>query len=140
MNPATWRISDAHALPACKQQLAALLRARGAGEEAVSDALLAAEEILVNILQHARLSAGQAAELHCKTKGCACLTFIDTGVAFNPLTDIPAANLNADDATRAGGGFGFHLARSLAARIEYHRRDGQNVLTITMPAFTTVSP
>lgn len=63
------------------------------------------------------------------TRG-AMITFIDTGVAFNPLeAPEPDVSLSADK--RQEGGLGIFLAKKLVDEMHHERVDGRNILRIT---------
>ncbi len=57
------------------------------------------------------------------------LTFIDSGVAFNPL-DAPEPDVTIPLAERPIGGLGMFMVKKMTDRITYERRDGQNILTL----------
>ncbi len=54
----------------------------------------------------------------------------DNGVAFNPLKDAPIPDLDAPVATRAIGGLGVHIVRTVMDEVHYRREDGKNFLTL----------
>lgn len=93
------------------------------------------EEVLVNVINYA-YPAGVAGEItlttrYDKNSGILIFEISDSGVAFDP-TETPVPDLDAPAEDRPIGGLGIHLARTLADGIEYHRRDGRNILTITI--------
>ena len=55
----------------------------------------------------------------------------DDGIAYNPL-DAPAPRFDLPLEQRRIGGLGVHIMKTLAASVEYERRDSRNRLTITM--------
>ena len=58
------------------------------------------------------------------------LTFIDSGVPYNPLVkEDPNTALSANE--RQIGGLGIYLVKKTMDDMTYSYRDGQNVLTIT---------
>ena len=58
------------------------------------------------------------------------ITFIDSGVAFNPLeAPEPDVSLGAD--RRKEGGLGIFLAKKLVDEMHYERVDGKNILRVT---------
>ncbi|WP_309382451.1 ATP-binding protein [Cerasicoccus frondis] len=126
-------------LSECKSCLADFLRDASTPEGAVADALLAAEEIIINVLQHASLPEGGVIELSCTVRGSVLMTIVDPCAQFNPLLEVPQPDLAADDAVRVEGGFGFYIVREIAESIEYNRRGNRNVLSVKMPAFSTIS-
>jgi len=57
------------------------------------------------------------------------VTFIDSGIAYNPLEkDDPDVTLSAED--RKIGGLGIFIVKKTMDKIEYSYKDGKNILTI----------
>ena len=88
------------------------------------------DEILSNIVHYAygmgigsvtvRIEAMQ-------DEGGVMITFIDTGVAFNPL-EAPEPDISLSADMRKDGGLGIFLARKLVDEMTYERVDGCNIL------------
>lgn len=58
-----------------------------------------------------------------------CITFIDNGVAYDPLSkEDPDVTLSAEE--RGIGGLGIYLVKKTMDAIEYRYENGQNILTI----------
>ena len=57
------------------------------------------------------------------------ITFIDSGVPFNPL-ERSAPDTHVPLERRSIGGLGIHLVRKTMDGMEYEYKDGKNVLTI----------
>lgn len=58
------------------------------------------------------------------------ITFIDSGMPFNPLLkEDPDVTLPAEK--RQIGGLGIYLVKKSMDSMDYHREDGRNILTIT---------
>ena len=57
------------------------------------------------------------------------LTFIDTGVAYNPL-DAPEPDVTLDADERQTGGLGVYLVRKTMDEVSYEHVDGRNILRI----------
>lgn len=57
------------------------------------------------------------------------LTFIDSGVPFNPL-ERSAPDTHVPLERRSIGGLGIHLVRKTMDGMEYEHKDGKNILTI----------
>ena len=93
---------------------------------------IAVEEIFVNIASYAYGSdTGDAVirltDLH-DPEGIA-VTFIDEGVAFDPLKKAdPDVTLNAEE--RGIGGLGIYMVRKSMDAMEYRREDFRNILTL----------
>ena len=54
----------------------------------------------------------------------------DNGLAFDPLTDAPAPDLESSVASRPLGGLGVHLVHTLMDEVHYQRENGMNRLTM----------
>ena len=94
---------------------------------------LAVEEIFVNIANYAYAPGKGTAtillELQ-KEPFLMTITFIDHGVAYNPLEkEDPDVNLSA--AERPIGGLGIFLTKEIMDHVSYEYKDGQNYLTLT---------
>jgi len=101
-------------------------------EEAASRLELVAEEAFVNIARHAYPSGNGDVEITVRTAdGRAVIVFSDSGVPFDPMS-APDPDIDSDTADRPIGGLGIHLMRKNTEKIEYVRRDGRNVLTVTV--------
>ncbi len=92
---------------------------------------LAAEEILVNIINHAYPNESGEINIACtpaenSAAGLA-LEIRDTGLPFNPLEkEDPDISLPMED--RQIGGLGIFLARKVMDEISYERRGDTNIL------------
>ena len=54
----------------------------------------------------------------------------DDGHAFNPLSDAPAPDLDAEVEDRTVGGLGIHLVRTMMDEVHYQRQQNKNCLTL----------
>ena len=93
---------------------------------------VAAEEIYVNIAHYAYAPETGTATLRLELQEeppAVKLTFLDSGMPFNPLdrTD-PDVSLPAEE--REIGGLGIFMTRKSMDDLRYEFRDGQNVLTL----------
>jgi len=62
-------------------------------------------------------------------ENCVSITFIDSGMAYNPLEkDDPDITLSAED--RNVGGLGIFIVKNTMDDVSYRYEDGQNILTI----------
>ena len=59
----------------------------------------------------------------------ASITFLDSGIPFDPLSQA-APDINAPAEARAVGGLGIYLVRKTMDRVDYRYADGKNILTI----------
>lgn len=125
-------------LPATEENMPRLLdwvqeaaEAAGLDHAASLEMLLAAEEMIVNIVHYAypkgageiRLDAGEAAG------GGFRLRIEDQGVAFNPL-DRPDPDTSASLEDRPIGGLGIMLSRLKTDSLRYERVGGANVVVM----------
>lgn len=59
------------------------------------------------------------------------ITFIDNGVAYNPLSaEAPDITLSAEE--RQIGGLGIHMVKKMTGNIEYARENDENILKLTV--------
>jgi anti-sigma regulatory factor (Ser/Thr protein kinase) len=109
--------------------IAQALRENGFTAKAVTQMLLAAEEIFINIARYAYDGEGSV-EIAVSTEGeSAVVAFADSGKPYNPLEETePDVTLSADD--RPMGGLGIFMARRLTDAMEYERIGGRNILRI----------
>ncbi|MBE9561052.1 MAG: ATP-binding protein [Proteobacteria bacterium] len=99
-------------------------------DEIYNDLRLVVEEAFVNIASYAYTEKNEQPviiELS-STSSEISITFTDTGVAFDPLTD-PAECKDTDD--HCEGGMGIHIITSLTDHQEYNRVGQSNVFTVT---------
>ncbi len=131
-----WRLTAAARLsevPRVQESVGAILRGRGVPSRVIDDCLLIVEEVVANVVTHAYgEDPRQQLELVVRVaaEGQVRLRFADDGPAFDPLGH-PPPDLEAPLDERPVGGLGVWLVRQLAARCDYARENGQNVLTIT---------
>ena len=106
-------------------------RKHGLTEEAVSDAQLVLEEVVVNSICHGFTEEGDhRVEVRIAlTGGDLILTTLDDGIPFNPL-DAPPADVDAPIEDRPIGGLGIHLVRNLMDSVTYERTDDGNRLVM----------
>lgn len=94
---------------------------------------VAVEEIYVNIANYAYAPGnGKAYISVCPNPETASVTieFRDNGVPFDPLAKAdPDVTLSAEE--RKIGGLGIYMVKKSMDAMEYSRKDGQNILTIT---------
>jgi anti-sigma regulatory factor (Ser/Thr protein kinase) len=95
-----------------------------------NDLRLVIEEAFTNIINHAytdNKSHTVTVELN-NTESAIVITFTDTGIEFDPLTDCGELDEKAD---HGEGGMGMHIIKSLTDSQEYHRINQHNVFTVT---------
>ena len=92
---------------------------------------VATEEVYVNIASYAYApGSGMATiRLELTQEPAVVLTFIDSGVAFNPLEkEDPNVNLPAEE--RQIGGLGIFMTKKTMDEVRYERAGDRNVLTL----------
>jgi anti-sigma regulatory factor (Ser/Thr protein kinase) len=106
----------------------------GVTPERAMQLVIALDEILTNIMTHGRLGSGDGIAVTVEAKAGALSAVVeDPGPPFDPLRDAPPPVLSGSVAERPIGGLGLHIAKTLARRIEYERRDGRNRLSLELP-------
>ena len=93
---------------------------------------VSAEELFVNIANYAYAPGTGKATVrfeHLDDPRRAAITFIDSGLEFNPLAK-PDPDLSLSVEDRPIGGLGIFMAKNYMDRITYERKDGKNVLRI----------
>ena len=94
---------------------------------------VAVEEIFVNIASYAYGQETGMATIRIKIMddtNTAVITFIDSGIPFNPLDkEDPDVTLKAEE--RNIGGLGIYMTKKSMDDLSYEYKDGQNILTIT---------
>ncbi len=105
---------------------------KGFSAEAVYHVCLAAEEALVNVINHAypKASPGDLAVQVASSDAFPLILEIrDQGAAFNPLS-LPDPDLDADVSRRKVGGMGVFLIRRMTDEVRYRRERDTNFLTL----------
>ena len=106
------------------------LKDMNCGKKALMQISMAVDEIFSNIALYAYQGAPGEATVQIEEEGdCAKLTFIDSGIPYNPLAkEDPDTTLDAEK--RAIGGLGIFLVKKTMDDMFYTRTENQNVLTI----------
>ena len=110
--------------------LTGYIKAIEISDEIYNDLRLATEEAFVNIANYAYAGKNDqiiTIELS-NTSDEISITFTDTGIAFNPLTDPTECK---DTVDHCEGGMGIQLITSLTDHQQYNRVGQSNVFTIT---------
>ena len=92
---------------------------------------VAVEEIFVNIASYAYVPAvGNATIRFVQEQNAVCITFIDSGIPYDPLAkEDPDVTLSAEE--RGIGGLGIYMVKKSVDDMKYVYRDGQNILSIS---------
>jgi len=102
---------------------------------------LAIDEIASNIIRHGFNEIADGAQIILTLDVDAdrmSATFVDNAPAFDPLVEAPAPDTTSDIETRAVGGLGVHIVKSLTDTACYEQKDNQNRLTITWDRATEI--
>ncbi|MCR4622841.1 MAG: ATP-binding protein [Clostridiales bacterium] len=93
---------------------------------------VAAEEIFVNIASYAYAPGTGSATVRVEISGSprtAVITFIDSGVPYDPLAK-PDPDVTLSAKERQIGGLGIFMTKKLMDEVAYEYKDGHNVLTL----------
>lgn len=108
------------------------LGALGCPMKAETQIDIAIDEIFSNIVYYAYNSEIGQVTVRFEVSGeppTVTITFIDSGVPYNPLQKAdPDTTISIED--RRNGGFGIYMVKKTMNDVTYAYRDGQNVLTI----------
>jgi len=121
------RISDCSKL---SDFLTSYANAFNISEDVYNDLRLVLEETFINIASYA-FDIKDSENITIELDGNAdkiSITFTDTGIAFDPLTDAEDYG-ESDD--HCEGGMGIHIIKSLSDHQEYNRVGQSNVFTVT---------
>ena len=104
-----------------------MLENQGAPMKVITQASIAADEILSNI---ARNSGAAAVQVDCAvTEGRTVIRFMDDDNPYDPTTQPePDTTLSAEE--REIGGLGIFMVKKIMDRVSYEYADGQNILTV----------
>lgn len=106
----------------------------GVPAERAMQLVVALDEILTNIATYGGLQPDDTIAVTVEAEaGVLNAVVEDPGPPFDPLRDAPPPMLSGSVVERPIGGLGLHIARTLAQRIAYERRDGRNRLSLAMP-------
>ncbi len=98
--------------------------------KAVMQITVCVEEMYVNVAHYAYgENKGDVKMIFDYSDGCASITFIDSGMPFNPLEmETPDITLSAED--RKIGGLGIFMVRKSMDEVSYSYEDGKNIFTM----------
>ena len=102
-------------------------RSAGLPDSALGKLELILEEVLVNVFRYAGCKEA-AVGYGVQSPNCLRVDVRDSGPEFNPLK-MDAPDLDASLEDRPIGGLGIFLVHTMAESVEYHRLDGQNILS-----------
>ncbi len=119
-------------VPAAIEFVKCSLDELGCPRTAQTKVIVATDEIVCNIAKYAYgfLAGDFTICVSAKQDGSVVeVSFIDGGIAFNPL-DAPQIDATAAISNRRIGGQGILIVRNIVDEIEYERKDGKNILRI----------
>lgn len=119
-------------LPAMLECIRGAAREQGFDEKKLNQLRLAAEEVLVNVINYAYPGKNGDIEITLKPQGKAGLTVTvtDKGIPFDPLS-VPEPDINSPLEKRKIGGLGIFLVRKLMDEAKYTRAGDRNIFTFT---------
>ena len=96
---------------------------------------LCLEEMVLNVINYG-FDDGAEHEIHVDFEfridsRTVTVNILDDGRRFNPLTEVPAPNVEAKLEDRTVGGLGVHFVRTFMDDADYQHEDGKNRLTLT---------
>ncbi|MDQ5987327.1 MAG: Serine-protein kinase RsbW [Syntrophus sp. SKADARSKE-3] len=108
------------------------LRSYDVSQKQIMSIELALEEALVNVCRYAYKEQTGDVEVRCiaESNDRFLIEIIDSGTPFD-VCSVPVPDLKACIAERKIGGLGIHFIKKMATNIEYCRKDGFNVLSLT---------
>ena len=92
---------------------------------------LISEELFVNVVRHATAHAVFQINIE-RVDRVLEVSLLDNGAPFNPL-ELVDPNIDDSLEQREVGGLGVYLAKNLGNEFSYERRDGWNVVGLTLP-------
>ena len=121
---------EARALAEAQRQLAGFLAERGCPTDVLFRVELVVEEVVMNVIRHARLHGATRAALHARCDGgLAAIAIEDDGPAFDPLA-APLPPVGEALSGHRDGGFGLHLIRRHSDGARYARATAGNRLEL----------
>ena len=104
-------------------------------EQARFQLQLCLEEMVLNVINYG-FDDGAEHEIHVDFEfridsRTVTVNILDDGRRFNPLTEVPAPNVEAKLEDRTVGGLGVHFVRTFMDDADYQHEDGKNRLTLT---------
>jgi len=120
-------------LPAFLEKVTACAINQGVGPKKISAIELSMEEVLVNIINYAYPDTPGEAEVTCgiDEKGCFVIQIVDTGHHFD-FSGLDKPDIEADLDDRKVGGLGVFLIKKLMDNVQYRRKNGRNILSLSI--------
>jgi anti-sigma regulatory factor (Ser/Thr protein kinase) len=120
-------------MPQLDRFIAEFVSKYGIADEEFHRILIVLEELLTNLMKYGYVDRSEPgrAEIALELAGdCLEIEFIDDGCPFDPFA---ASTPHFDEPveTRAPGGLGLYILRSMCDQMRYERRNDSNVLRLT---------
>lgn len=92
---------------------------------------LALEEVVINVMNYGHEDGLHLIDILLSSDDeSLTIEIIDDGRPFDPLSDAPKPDVNAELGDRNVGGLGIHLVRKMMDDVRYRREEGKNHLTL----------
>jgi len=104
-------------------------------KKTVRQMMVATDEIFTNIAEYAyqgETGLVDVAVSYDKANGVIGLSFVDSGIAFNPLEEAATPDVTLPLNERAIGGLGLFMVKKMASSLEYLRSDDKNILKVAL--------
>jgi len=118
-------------LSQASETLAKVLDDAGCPAAARSKLMVAMDEIASNIVHYSGAEDFSVEIDFPENPSAVRISFSDAGKAFNPLTEVPPADVTSDIQDRQIGGLGMFMVRKMMDNVSYVYEDGRNILTIS---------
>ncbi len=117
-------------IPALTKEVDTILEEAGCGLKAMMQIDVALDEIFSNIAKFAYAPGTGKAVVRVETgDGMVQITFIDSGIPFDPLAEADP-DISAKAEKRTVGGLGIYLVKKTMDKVKYKYHNGKNILTI----------
>jgi len=128
-----WTVAaDIDNIPVIAEQIGRELETLNSSRKALRQIQVSVDELLTNIASYAYAPGTGMVTVqmaHDAGTGMVSITFIDSGVPYNPLEhEDPDVTLGAEE--RPVGGLGILIVKSKMDSVDYRYEDGKNILTI----------
>lgn len=128
-----WTVAaDIDNIPVIAEQIGRELETLNSSRKALRQIQVSVDELLTNIAFYAYAPGTGMMTVqmaHDAGTGMVSITFIDSGVPYNPLEhEDPDVTLGAEE--RPVGGLGILIVKSKMDSVDYRYEDGKNILTI----------